>query len=139
MAIGEKSGRTTLFLPHGLGAWSTNATRSPELAETFHALFSSPKIQIGALDVQMENLDFLIQKEGFEPPDLIRMDIEGGELAALQGMARTLADYSPDLIIEMLEDQRDELNDFLKYLGYTTYPIGRENRDWYATRKPVGR
>lgn len=70
---------------------------------------------------------------------------------ALQGMKGTLSKYSPDLVLEVLQQQVNGLKEFLCKLGYKTYLIGQKgwlqegeltwnpnlNRDWYATKKPA--
>ncbi|OGX38619.1 MAG: hypothetical protein A3C53_04150 [Omnitrophica WOR_2 bacterium RIFCSPHIGHO2_02_FULL_68_15] len=103
------------------------------------------------ISVPVTSLDTWMAERGLDPPDLIRMDMEGGEPGALKGMARTLAEHSPDLVVEVLPASETELKDALQRAGYTTYTIGRQgwlhpralcsdpslNRDWYATRRPA--
>ena len=72
IAVGRENGMTTLFLPHGLGAWSANATMYPELAKTFNALFALPGTPIDTLSVPCKNLDSLIERRALRPPDLVR-------------------------------------------------------------------
>ena len=151
IAVGQTTGTTTLFLPHGYGAWSTNATLFPKLAKTFNTLFASPGTPIDALEVRTESLDSFIDREGLKPPDLVRIDAEGAELDVLRGMKFTLTKYAPDLVFEVLPDWLCELRSFIKELGYETYRIGPNgwlqknplgwdpgsNRDWYATKRPA--
>jgi FkbM family methyltransferase len=64
-------------------------------------------------------------------PDLVKMDIEGGELRALRGGGQLLASGSPRLLVEVHswpdpEGQRNaqEVFDFMRSLGFHTYPVG---------------
>jgi FkbM family methyltransferase len=52
------------------------------------------------LDVKVVSLDDLAA-ERVQPPNLLKMDIEGGEVAALRGMRRMLRDAGPMLLIEI--------------------------------------
>jgi FkbM family methyltransferase len=47
------------------------------------------------------SLDSFIFEQLNPPPDLIKIDVEGGEALVLQGGLRTLDVYSPELIIEI--------------------------------------
>jgi FkbM family methyltransferase len=53
------------------------------------------------IEVQGIVLDELIFKHGSPPPQVIKMDIEGGEVLALAGMPRTLAEIRPVLLVEL--------------------------------------
>jgi FkbM family methyltransferase len=53
-------------------------------------------------------------------PDIIKIDVQGFEIDALQGMVQTLQEHSPLLLIE--SSWRDgEVTDFLAGLGYRPY------------------
>ena len=78
------------FLVHASGAMgkaSGSAGRKTAYAETI----TVPGI---ALD------DYVYAREQ-QPPDLIKMDIEGGEVLALSGMARLLIEARPILLLEL--------------------------------------
>ena len=59
-------------------------------------------------EIQLKRLDFL------------KCDVEGFELKALKGMKDTLANHLPQISLEITlpREQRFELIDFLKSLGY---------------------
>lgn len=53
----------------------------------------------GDIEVRVSSLDALEASAVIPPPSLIKMDIEGGELAALNGAQRILAAYHPLLLL----------------------------------------
>lgn len=59
----------------------------------------------GNITIHVESMDELIAEKGLRPPDFIKMDIEGGELNALQGAAETLKKYHPILLISTHGDE----------------------------------
>lgn len=70
-------------------------------------------------------LDSFLKKEGLRPPDFVKLDVEGAELAALRGAAHILADFQPLLLVEMEEKNlraagtsRAAVQTFLKDYGY---------------------
>jgi FkbM family methyltransferase len=67
------------------------------------------------------------------PVALIKMDIEGAEMAALEGMARCLSRFSPDLIVEVTDGYLRALGasaaalvGFLIERGYSMYRIDHD-------------
>jgi FkbM family methyltransferase len=70
-------------------------------------------------------LDHFLNKEGLRPPDFIKLDVEGAELAALQSAAAILADSRPLLLVEMEKKNlqaagasRAAIQTFLRGYGY---------------------
>ncbi len=53
------------------------------------------------IDVNGVSLDEFVYQQGYPPPQAIKMDIEGGEVLALPGMQRVLADAHPTLFLEL--------------------------------------
>lgn len=83
----------------------------------------------GAMPVEVEavNLDSLFEKHGFEV-NLLKMDVEGHEPAALRGMKKTLEANRPTLIIEILNDEANQaVEKELEGLGYSAHPLGDGN------------
>lgn len=53
------------------------------------------------IDVQGHGLDDVIARYGLRAPDMIKMDIEGGETLAIKGMLQTIEKYRPVLAFEL--------------------------------------
>jgi FkbM family methyltransferase len=53
----------------------------------------------GELPVQMTTIDFLLQSNQIEPPDYIKMDIEGAEFAGLLGARKCFEKFNPKLFL----------------------------------------
>jgi FkbM family methyltransferase len=102
------------------------------LDKTLAAPAGSPRIPI-------TTLDSFIEHHPIDRLDLIKMDIEGAELRALQGGAETLRTFKPAILIELNPGtyQREgysvgDVMVFLEDLGYeifTIKPRARVTRD----------
>ena len=88
-AIADKSGAKT-FLVHGSGGMGKLSGSVRE--EGNHA---------NSIAVETVSLDEFVYKDDNPKPDLIKMDIEGGEVLALRGMAQLLKEKRPVLFIEL--------------------------------------
>jgi FkbM family methyltransferase len=76
-------------------------------------------------EICLTTLDDDIQAMSLPPPDFIKIDIEGAELAALQGARSTLLTHKPQLFIELhgetMELKRENVADVvacLQHFGY---------------------
>lgn len=76
----------------------------------------------GTVPVPMLSLDTWIEQIRQAPPSLIKIDIEGAEIAALRGMTETLRSAQPTLIIE-LHATREVVLDLLDSFEYEHRPI----------------
>lgn len=83
----------------------------------------SEKISIPAL-----TLDAYVEEHKIEKIDFIKMDIEGGEFPALQGMRNTLQKFKPTLLLEVDAEilkntpfTEEEILNFLAKLNYSKY------------------
>jgi FkbM family methyltransferase len=94
LAVGDREDTITLLcdplMPGG-------ATGDPSLADQIQG--TSPSA--AAVDVRVVTIDDDMAGAQLPPPDLVKIDIEGMELAALRGMTRTLRRHRPDLYLEM--------------------------------------
>jgi FkbM family methyltransferase len=102
---------------------------------------STSKGRIGAqgtLEVRSVALDELVARERMPWPDLLKIDIEGGEFLALQGARRILTESHPVIFLSTHSGKiHKECLAFLESLGYRIVPIDRRpldrSRDVLAT------
>ncbi len=88
-AVVDKTGSTS-FLVHQSGAMG-KAQGSLGREENYLSKITVPAIA----------LDDFIFSQGHPNPHVIKMDIEGGEVLAIQGMKRTLSEIKPLLFLEI--------------------------------------
>ncbi|MGB3542918.1 FkbM family methyltransferase, partial [Rubrivirga sp.] len=72
------------------------------------------------LEVDVTTVDAMVEN-GFPPPDLVKVDVEGVEVAVLHGMARTLAEHRPSVLVEVhhaVADFPDAVDAIATPLGY---------------------
>ena len=86
----------------------------------------------GAVKVQQQALDDV---NGLHPPDVIKIDAQGGELRVLQGARRVLASARPFIVFELwpygLRNLRADPADLLAELkrsGYTLFKLALNGR-----------
>ena len=73
--------------------------------------------------VPVARLDDLVEG-GMRAPDFVKIDIEGAEGAALEGMDRTAALHRPSMYIELHNPEQDlRVGQFLKKHGYDAYRL----------------
>ena len=77
-------------------------------------------------------LDDFVSREGLKNIALAKVDIQGGEIGFLEGGARTLQEFSPDLVMEVspsdllaMGKKPSDLLRMLEWLGYRTYAFGK--------------
>ena len=84
-------------------------------------------------NIELTTLDAFLQENPVPRLDLIKIDIEGAELACLKGAKQTLTRYRPLLIVEIQEQtstlagyRQIDILEYLQQLGYTFQTIGRQ-------------
>lgn len=77
----------------------------------------------GETTVEVVRLDDLIEKEELPAPQIIKMDIEGAEVGALEGARRTLEKNRPLIAME-LHGTNDGVLDVLTSLDYEARAVG---------------
>jgi FkbM family methyltransferase len=68
------------------------------------------------ISVPTETADDLSSRLG--PPDLVKIDVEGAEVAVLEGMAGVLATSRPRIIVEVAPECSDRIRDLLRSRDY---------------------
>jgi FkbM family methyltransferase len=112
-AVAERAG-TVRFIPNGP-----------------HGLIYTPAVDLPSVTVRALPVDQLLAEVGWQRVDLIKMDVEGSEIAAIHGMSRLLARKdAPRIIYEcnaytlrFFERTAKELKGALEELGYRNYLV----------------
>jgi FkbM family methyltransferase len=82
----------------------------------------------GEIAVRTSSLDALVQSAVIPPPNVIEMDIEGGELGALRGAREVLTRHAPTLLLATHEDaMHAECVGLLDELGYECVALEASN------------
>ncbi|MGB7293177.1 MAG: FkbM family methyltransferase [Thermodesulfobacteriota bacterium] len=69
--------------------------------------------------VLLDSIDSLIDKKLIEPPNIIKIDVEGAELDVLRGAGAAIRTYHPIIFVAIdNHDNKDYIYDFLKDMGY---------------------
>lgn len=101
-----------------------------------HSIHASTRArEAGSLALRLPTvrLDDLVATKAVQPPNVIKIDVEGGELAVFRGAQRTLRDHQPHVIFESDENgvrfgyTRRDLFAFLAELA--SYRFMRVNSD----------
>lgn len=93
-AVGARSGRARLQVVDDQ-SWS-------KLADYGEHVFTT-----AVLDVRLVALDDVVAGGQARPPDVVKIDVEGAELAVLEGMRGVLAEHRPVLICELHGTHRE--------------------------------
>jgi FkbM family methyltransferase len=105
VAVSDHDGAGTLLIQTDR-TWSHLADRGPSLRTR------------DRVDVALVSLDAQIASGAIPPPDLIKIDVEGSEIAVLQGLTQTLRSRAPTIICELHETNR-EILELLDQHGYS--------------------
>jgi len=76
--------------------------------------------------VKITSIDNLLQQKKYPTPDFIKLDIEGLELKALEGMKNLLINKKPKLFIEVhpfVENNMKRIIEFLEKYNYSIYHV----------------
>ena len=77
--------------------------------------------------VETVSIDHLVASEGYRPPDILKIDVEGNERLVLEGMANLFQTSSPIIICELhthLGDPSQRVIELLQGYGYKITDIG---------------
>lgn len=128
MGLADRGGRAVIYrrdTPYADGT----------VNEGLGSLFADGQRSSAAGEIELTTLDDYCAQAGIERLDLLKIDVEGAELAVLRGGAKTIERYLPFIIVEVQEQTADnagytvqELIFWLLARGYTLFTIGRKGR-----------
>jgi FkbM family methyltransferase len=114
-----------------------------DIADSSASLYPSGQTQVRPEVCRTVSLDHFRREEGVRPPDLIKLDVEGAEMAVLQGARGLIAESPPLLLVEMEEKNlraagasREAIRQFLSPYGYRAAHLKKGR--WYATADLAG-
>jgi FkbM family methyltransferase len=111
MALSNDSGKITLYIPNGDIPTSSSIVKGFRKAER-------------ELEVETRTLDDFAEKEKINGIDIIKIDIEEGEIFAFKGMPRILEKMRPFIISEVLgSEKKKDIQDLMESKGYVFYLI----------------
>ena len=90
VAVSDREGEAVLHL-------------AGDIADSSASLYPTAQAQAGQEVCRTVALDHWLESEGLRPPDLIKLDAEGAELAVLQGAQKLIHDSPPLWLMEMEE------------------------------------
>jgi FkbM family methyltransferase len=113
-AIAHKDKKSVIFNANSRGSLSSLTTEMKEHFKKFGKFFTGWK----QVKVPMKTINTVLRENNFEYIDVMSMDIEGGEPAALMGF--NINKYKPKiLVIEALNDtKKNAINKYMKNSGY---------------------
>ncbi len=116
---------------------------SGDIADSSASLYEPGQTQARGQACRTVALDHFLAVEGLRPPDLIKLDAEGAELAVLQGARELLAHTPPMFLMEMEEKtltaagtSKAAIQQFLTGYGYRAAHLSKGR--WYATADVQG-
>jgi FkbM family methyltransferase len=92
--------RNTILHNVAIGASNGSAAMYIGKKSNWHSLHPVPW-ETREISVCVSTLDALLAQHNIRSVDLIRMDLEGFEIEVIHGMAETLENYSPRLLVEL--------------------------------------
>jgi FkbM family methyltransferase len=111
-AVSDAPGETVLHVP---------ATPDPSFSSLEAGRFAEGE----PIAVETTTIDREVEAHGLRPA-FVKVDVEGGELAVLAGMARTL-EALPTLLVEVSEESADAVASTLAACGYGAYRLRRRS------------
>jgi FkbM family methyltransferase len=90
LAVAEGEGEAVLYL-------------ADEFADSSASLYQAGQEPGGRQVCRTVCLDKFLVEQGLRPPDFLKIDVEGAELAVLKGAQNLMAAYKPLLLLEMEE------------------------------------
>jgi FkbM family methyltransferase len=114
------------ILPLALGAANEEQTFQVSERPTWGKLkgvgHETPDKYLADIKVKVRRLDDLLSEGVIQPPDFVKIDVEGAEVEVIEGARETLLHYGPTLMIE-LHGTGNLLTPIFAEIGYCAVPL----------------
>ncbi|HEY4824564.1 MAG TPA: FkbM family methyltransferase, partial [Solirubrobacteraceae bacterium] len=126
IALSDQEGEAELEI-HASPTWAKLDTSGDTSFKRDSELSGRVRVEVSTMDLQLARV---------APPDLVKMDIEGAEVAALRGAEQLLREHRPTLICELHGTNR-AVTELLRSYGYDvrtieTPDVPPEQAEWYV-------
>jgi FkbM family methyltransferase len=126
IALSDREGEAELEI-HASPTWAKLDTSSHTSFKRDSELSGRVRVEVSTIDAQLARV---------APPDLVKMDIEGAEVAALQGAEQLFREHRPTLICELHGTNR-AVTELLRSYDYDVRTIEApdvppEQAEWYV-------
>lgn len=117
-AVGAEAGQIGVpvpdyFTPSSFGSLEIRPKSNTEfIGQPIDYSNTHPTVMVAIDDFKFNRLDF------------IKIDIEGMEMESLLGAASTIERCHPQMLIEKIKSDEDEISEFLTDMGYRLFPMG---------------
>lgn len=116
-AVGERDGGTVNLQRGAHAYWSSLRGADDRYWQAVNDLRAPAPVP-----VTMRTLDSLVEETALPPPYLLKMDIQGGEAAALAGAPKTLA-QTDAVVVEVLIDDFAAIHRALDQAGFRLFDL----------------
>jgi FkbM family methyltransferase len=132
-----RANRITNIHVHPVGLASSEGKlpfRAPDPSNLGQGSFSGAAAEAGGLELAIARGDTILAAERLDRLDLVKIDVEGYERYALEGLADTLRRFEPIVVFEFTDVTRDTFEDAASVLrlfppGYRLFEIAEKRRD----------
>jgi len=123
----------TNITPLNLAAWN-KATRLKLYTSNWRGQHTTKRnLHRGYIEVEANRLDTILKQLKLQPPHWIKIDVEGSECEVLKGLVKTLKASHPHIVIEIQDENRAKVCDFVSHLGYRVTPIPLAEGNYYLS------
>jgi FkbM family methyltransferase len=109
VAVSSQTGNATFYSDVVTGATGSLNKNHDFVGRFYRASMVEIEVRTTTVDAEISS--------GAPPPQFMKIDVEGHELAVLRGARRTLSEHRPFLIFETTSNH-EEVGDLLQQLGY---------------------
>ena len=137
LGLSDSVGNATFHRPDGAWGSFMNGNGNARITRDF---FKNTKIK--SFTIQTKTVDHVIQEYGIEKLDLIKIDVDGPEVAILRGAIETLKTLKPAVMVEASRFYQEhnssvsELFDILKSNQYEIYGAIRNGEEVIPMTSP---